>query len=185
MHNSSAESPQAVPLLHLKLQATWLKLAQTEHQRDVGWPGRVCLVSRPEHAMQHLAPGKNCTVLFICKERITVQANEDHSLAHCSSSQQCQQVGAGWLAQLRSPDREPLPCDNSRNTAWCWQDRSRMALRLPSHTALRTLPRHSHSSTEALDGLFLSPLFDPLQLEKSPLLTPHSCILVLHSMPLF
>lgn len=118
-------------------------------------------------------------------ERKTVQANEDHSLAHCSSSQQCQQVGAGWLAQPRSPDREPLPRDNSRNTAWCWQDRSRMAPRLPSHTALRTLPRHSHSFTEALDGLFLSPLFPPLQLEKSPFLIPHCCILVLHSMPLF
>lgn len=177
MHNSSAESPQAVPLPHLKLQATWLKLAQTEHQRDVGWPGRVCSASRPEHAMQHLAPGKN--------QKEKLQANEDHSLAHCSSSQQCQQVGAGWLAQSRSPDRKPLPCDNSRNTAWCWQDRGRMAPRLPSHTALRTLPRHSHSFTEALDGLFLSPLFPPLQLEKSPLLTPHCCILVLHSTPLF
>lgn len=31
-------------------------------------------------------------------ERITMQANEDHSLVHCSSSQQCQQVGAGWPA---------------------------------------------------------------------------------------
>lgn len=48
-------------------------------------------------------------------------------------------------AQLRSLDREPLPCDNSRNTAWCWQDRGRMVSRLPSHTALRMLPRHSHS----------------------------------------
>lgn len=51
--------------------------------------------------------------------------------------------------------------------------------------ALRMLPRPSHSFTEALDGFFLSPLFPPLQLERSPLLTPHSCILVLHPTPLF